>query len=682
MAENAEFRPDVQVAAVAGPRGDVRLAEPLPGTIAWAGTGDLDAALVELPGQPKAPDGFFPFGLAWGDLIGTRPVPVMITGMPEFAAASTGYRIETETTRGEVDPGTYVASDRYAVNLAEGWPGRWQDWKGMSGSAVYSEDGGYLIGVVAWSDKPLEGRRLTAVPVHTLLADEAFRGVLARHIGDIPYAQPIELAPLLSRPQGAGSLGALLRADAALTVFAGREEEIAFLRRWRDPPASPGRDVKVLLITGRGGEGKTRLATEFVSRSAGEGWVGGLLHLGVSPAEVKVAAYPARPLLLVIDYAAAHAAGTVSLVRAILSARSQAPVRLLLLARSAGYWWADLAAELGPELPKLEKEVLSLRPLLAGDALSRDAVFTQTAGSLAPHLATFTGRVAAELQGLAASMPVPDLSDQKFEHALTVQMAALAALLQRADPLPDDSEAVEDTLLRHERKYRDKLATRHDLQDLRQTRDRAVAGAALFGARGPSRIDARQTACRVAAAALAPEIDGQHARQRNLAEWIAGVYPPDAPVPGQHAEYWGQVLPDRLGEFLAVRLLAEEIPAATSNRHPGNTEDGLLESLADCTDNTGMNRALLILSRAAEHDPRAADWISRLVFNRPTVTAPAALHVAAYAENPAPLRNALIQLALHDSGRLNALTRAYFNTLPEFSLRLLDLSLNPPVDFV
>jgi len=271
----------VEVQLVAGPRGHVRLGESMPGQVAWQGPGDLDAALVELSVR-KPPDWFVPRGLAWGEPIGARPLEVTVTGMPGFAARSTGNRAEIETVRGSLEPGTYTAQDRYAINLEQGWPQGWKDWAGVSGAAVTCVVGGQLVGVVAWSDEPLEGRRLTAVTVRTLLADPGFREVLSQHLGRIPECEPVELAPYLSRTQTVGSLGGLLRADAAVVGFTGRDQEIGILERWRDQSAVRWPDVKAILVTGRGGEGKTRLAMEFLARSRQESWTGGLMRSSAS----------------------------------------------------------------------------------------------------------------------------------------------------------------------------------------------------------------------------------------------------------------------------------------------------------------------------------------------------------------------------------------------------------------
>ena len=49
-----------------------------------------------------------------------------------------------------------------------------------------SEDGGFLVGVVAWSDQPLKGRRLTAIPVRALLKASDFREIVAGHLDGVP----------------------------------------------------------------------------------------------------------------------------------------------------------------------------------------------------------------------------------------------------------------------------------------------------------------------------------------------------------------------------------------------------------------------------------------------------------------------------------------------------------------
>lgn len=282
------------VRLIAGPRGSICLTDPVPADVFWFGAGDLDAALLRLPESWEPPDGFMGPGLLWGEPIGIRPVEVTLTGFPRFAMTATASRVETETARGTVDPGTYTGSDRYAADLVSGRPEAWSDWAGMSGGPMRCGQQGHLIGVVAWSDQPLQGRRLSAIPVRALLADIPFREAIALELGSVPELEPVELAPYLARQHPVGSLGGLLRADAQVVEFAGRERELDALEQWRDQRASSTIDVKALAMTGPGGQGKTRLALEFMARSKPAGWVGGLLHPSASPAAVISAVQPSE----------------------------------------------------------------------------------------------------------------------------------------------------------------------------------------------------------------------------------------------------------------------------------------------------------------------------------------------------------------------------------------------------
>lgn len=193
-------RPDITVRSVLGGRGAVRMADPVPCTVAWQGDAGLDAALLRLSCEPLSrlsAEGLDTSGAPavpeprWAEVAGTEPVAVAVTGMSAAAARSTGDGTETETVRGVLDPLTYTRSDRYAIDVSTAWPAGWDQWSGMSGSAVVHKSGA-LLGVVAWSDRPYEGRRLTAVPVRALLADPGFRGILRELTGHDAVLRPLD----------------------------------------------------------------------------------------------------------------------------------------------------------------------------------------------------------------------------------------------------------------------------------------------------------------------------------------------------------------------------------------------------------------------------------------------------------------------------------------------------------
>ncbi|MEU5020946.1 tetratricopeptide repeat protein [Streptomyces angustmyceticus] len=252
----------------------MRLTEPVPCTVAWQGDAGLDAALLRLSaegldmsGAPAVPEP------RWAEVTGAEPVAVAVTGMSAAAARSTGDGTETETVRGVLDPLTYTRSDRYAVDVSTAWPAGWDQWSGMSGSAVVHKSGA-LLGVVAWSDRPYEGRRLTAVPVRALLADPGFRGVLREMTGQdallraLDPERPVESVRLTAGSQLAtAAVRTTLKAPPRRIVD--REAE-----RHRLPELVAGnltgRPELVHAIVGMPGVGKSALARYLAHQLAAD----------------------------------------------------------------------------------------------------------------------------------------------------------------------------------------------------------------------------------------------------------------------------------------------------------------------------------------------------------------------------------------------------------------------------
>jgi AAA ATPase domain len=143
-------------------------------------------------------------------------------------------------------------------------------------------------------------------------------------------------------PQRFG-LSALLRAASRVVPFTGRTTELSQLKSWRDAPGQ----LSVILVFGPGGQGKTRLASQFADDSEMAGWA-------VAQARHRSDPRPRLPLagdlredqagvLVVVDYAERWPRLELEqlLQHRMLSRAGRA--RVLLLARPAGYWWKALA---------------------------------------------------------------------------------------------------------------------------------------------------------------------------------------------------------------------------------------------------------------------------------------------------------------------------------------------------
>ncbi len=226
---------------------------------------------------------------------------------------------------------------------------------------------------------------------------------------------PRETSACQVDPQRSG-LSTLLRAASRVVPFTGRKTELSHLRSWRD---APGR-LSVILVFGPGGQGKTRLASEFAGDSEMAGWaVAQARHQSDLQPPVPLAGNPRKDqagVLVVVDYAERWPRLELEqlLQHRILSRAGQA--RVLLLARPAGYWWKALANP----LMKLGATVAEL-PLgpLADSVAQRKTAFNAARNRFAEILGV------ADISRL---QPAGSLADDAYELALTLHMAALVAV--------------------------------------------------------------------------------------------------------------------------------------------------------------------------------------------------------------------------------------------------------------
>ena len=137
----------------------------------------------------------------------------------------------------------------------------------------------------------------------------------------------------------------LIRARHAIVPFQ-EGPEIQQLRTWATRmPEEAARhegdgDIAVVVVTGAGGTGKTRMAVQLCEEFSGKGWYTGFLPstTEITDEELSALAEVTTELLIVVDYAEEARRGLVARVVRALRAR-QSPTRIVLTARGTDQWW-------------------------------------------------------------------------------------------------------------------------------------------------------------------------------------------------------------------------------------------------------------------------------------------------------------------------------------------------------
>lgn len=590
----------------------------------------------------------------WGRLVTAAACPVEVIGFPaalDFWREDRLERRDVAHVRGEILPGSRWKTGRYDVQVSTPIPRtaarppwstrRPSRWSGISGAAVCS--GGLLVGVVV-EDLDPSGRGLVAVPVESLLADPEFRD----HVGAVPV-RAVELDDVLERPvTRVRSPVGLLPAQAATVRFHGRDDIVAGFLDWCDGEE----EFAVRLVTARAGEGKTRLAHELVERLGREGWCAGFLDQACADDQLRVLTELTEPLFLVVDYAEGRPGQVEALVRLMerggRHARVAPGVRLVLLARATGGWWDGLRAST-QMLRHLPPNSVVPLPELQPSGPARLAAFRDAVDDLCAGLATVPGYQDAVASVEPSRIVAPPLGRPRYGRALTVQMAALAALLQHLSP--DDAgrdEPDEKILIHHETRFWEDTAPVHSLQHLhRATRRQLVAVATLCPV-----SDAEEALDLLAHLTL---LSGETANTRTaVATWLNELY-------GSDGKYWDALVPDALGEYLAGWV--------------GVESGSLLDDLARHVDHDQAESMLIVLCGAITPFPALVDNVVRYVLTRPRPMAFAAVAVAVRGDHPV-LTGALDRLVASSTldttlaGGLLAATPRSTVTLARWAVRL------------
>src|ERR1700720_4587679 len=359
----------------------------------------------------------------------------------------------------------------------------------------------------------------------------------------------------------------------------GRRSELEMLETW----CGAVEKRSVLLLTGRGGSGKTRLLIEWCRRLRQQAWHAGFLRSDRGAADLDPLLEGVAPRLVVVDYAETRlrVVERLLLKMGLVEQGAGPKMRLVLLARQAADWWDQLSRSPERAIEDLvlrSPQRVSITPLVE-DAESRERAFTDAVAAFAWQLG----------QPMPERLPLPDLETEKdLDRALYFHMAALAAL--SGELIETGREALKLTL-RHERQF-----WRGQIAEL-----------GLDGARAAAMIDSLEPAV-VSVTLAGGAREAAHARSL-----IERLLPPgrlrpdllDAIVRFLRQLYCGTIeegscwieplQPDILGEELVAECLARD--------------ESLLVTFLAAAEKVEAHTALTVMNRLARRSPVASTWL-------------------------------------------------------------------------
>jgi tetratricopeptide (TPR) repeat protein len=340
----------------------------------------------------------------------------------------------------------------------------------------------------------------------------------------------------------------------------------------------PGRRA-VRLIHGPGGHGKTRLLIE-VMRLLGPGWHAGFLErIEPSPpgGTYERLCAGGRPVCIAVDYAETRREEVVRLLRRVHGGTAPR-LRVVLLARSPGEWWGQLAEEDADVQALLRRYKSEYRlEVLPDDLVTRQAAFTSAARAFAARLSL----------GIVPPVP-PGLTRPEFGRFLLVHMAALAAVDgQRPSTV---GELLAGTLEREARHWRLGLKDLGlDANRYRALVAQAVTLATLAGGLR-STGELKQAIAAAPRAGGLPDVD-----LYAIADILACLYPDPNGL--------GALRPDLLGEELAAKELRQDAALLDKAFSPAVPAERLANGLT-------------VLSRLARREPEQIDLLRAALAGR------------------------------------------------------------------
>ncbi|GCB45917.1 serine protease [Streptomyces sp. NL15-2K] len=609
-----------------------------PADIVWDGRpAGLDAAVLRVePG--RWPDDIADSSVRFGQFVTLRAgQDADALGFARVQGARRPDGLETAQVSGTVSPGDGMLGEHWelTVDRAPAALGT-SPWSGMSGAALWS--GPLVCGVVTVDLAHWNHGKLQVVPAHRLLRQEELRELLRQELGYVPVAEAVELEALCEPavPSRSPRLPSeLLRPQAEAVPFTGREHELGEFREW----CAEGGGLATRLITGRGGQGKSRFARELSVTMATRGWVTAQLRESDAERAELVKGLQAltavdQRMLLVMDYAETSPELVGNVLETLKARGGHHSVRMVLIARSAGEWWEQL-----PGATRHSAGVLSgARTVelhdVATTSAERARMYRAAVRALArrlPDLRELTEYARVDWGAVARAVLAWSYRDTCNGSALDLHMRALLDLLTAADrqvagrAQPREERGaqarveldVQAQLLGHEQRYWKRTAgswPKLDGLDQDVLAD-AVAVATLTRAADPERATELLS--------LVPGLAQE--RVAAAAEWLHELYPP------VESSYWGALEPDLLGEYhVALRI-----------RDNNDLLTGLLPHLRG----REAERALTVLARATAQAgcpcPDLDRKVERLIVAHPAALAVPAAVVAGRSENPGFLLDAL-----------------------------------------
>ncbi|WP_285106766.1 tetratricopeptide repeat protein [Promicromonospora sp. MEB111] len=400
--------------------------------------------------------------------------------------------------------------------------------------------------------------------------------------------------------------------DDQIVRFVGREDVLQQLIDWCVDGHDTGRrSLRVQLVTGSGGVGKTRLAHELqTAMRRKRGWECRNLRAGVEAEAMQVLrrAHREAPVLFVVDYAENRSDGVAELLRQANS--DPGAVRVLLLARRGGEWWSDLCqqSDVGAVVGRYDPIELSDR-VVPHDADDGHLAEQQRIVDVAVQdFAAFLDRnpVQVTLPDVVPGARMLDLLSIGLIQVLRTEEHPTDVGAPRRTHADVSMHAVFDELLRHEARSWVRSAHEAGIPTDGQTLRILVGAACLLGA--DSQAEAESLVRR--AASLCPP--GSRLDPRSAARWLREQYPPGDGFPESSGDpalvgdpgWIGSLHPDRLAEHLVVSVLTaadstDASRALVSSERRAVLLHGLSESQAI--------RAMIVLTRAASDPSRSED---------------------------------------------------------------------------